>query len=374
VPSVRFIESADRSMVRLRTISDPLLLLIRAAIIACAVLAVSRPLLLTDQRVALWGKRTARAVLIESTGRGRSAAANGVVAAQLSGADPIDTLETDDLRMGLRRAARWLAASPPVRREIVVISDFRRGVIDAEALAQVPDGIGIRFARVSTDPGGEGVEPISVLDGNGALTVRPQIEGDRTSLSYSRGPLESSGLRIIARPSSTDEQSRSLLRVVGRAGAFAPAAKKPITIQFGGQRPSPSVTDGGGWSFGAAQRLLRATSKLEVPVSVSSPDGSLVVHAPVDPEALAAAQILQATLDSRVSVRDFEVREPERIDDGTLTRWTRPSAAPGESQWRQSHESDGRWLWVAALVLLTVEAYLRRSSAVDRQRVLGNAA
>jgi hypothetical protein len=370
---VRFIESADRSMVRLRRISDPLLLLIRAAIIACAVLAVSRPLLLTDQRVALWGKRTARAVLIESTGRGGSAAANGVVAAQLSGADPIDTLETDDLRLGLRRAARWLAASPPVRREIVVISDFRRGVIDAEALAQVPEDVGIRFARIPTDPGGEDVEPISVLDGDAALAVRPQIDGDRTSVSYSRGPLESSGLRIIAQPSSTDEASRSLLRVVGRAGAFAPAAKKPITIQFGGQRPSPSVTDGG-WSFGAAQRLLRATSNLEVPVSVSSPDGSLVVHAQADPAALAAAQILQATLDSRLSVRDFEVREPERIDDGTLTRWTRPSAVPGESQWRQSDESDGRWVWVAALVLLTVEAYLRRSSAVDRQRVLGNAA
>ena len=48
VPTVRFIQASDRTAVRLRRISDPLLLLIRAGIIASAVLALARPLWLTN--------------------------------------------------------------------------------------------------------------------------------------------------------------------------------------------------------------------------------------------------------------------------------------------------------------------------------------
>jgi hypothetical protein len=374
VPSVRFIEAADRSAVRLQRISDPLLLLIRAAIIACAVLALARPLLLTDRRIAAWNARTARAVIIDSSESARSAPTTGIVDAEVSGASPVETLETDDLGVGVRRAAGWLSASPPVRREIVVVSDFQRGAIDAATIADLPPAIGIRFVRTTNAPVPRALGPIALLDNGGSLTIASEIDGTRTRLAYARRPSEWRGFQILG-SSTGDNPTGSLLRVVERAGAFAPDAAQPITIRFDASRPpSPSDLAAGDWTFGAAQRFLRATSHLASSMEVSSSHGSLVVRAQADPGSLGAAQILKAALDSRLPVAHFEESEPERIDDATLARWTREPAAPDVTQWRQSDESDGRWLWVAALLLLALESYLRRPFARESPEVMHHAA
>ena len=98
------------------------------------------------------------------------------------------------------------------------------------------------------------------------------------------------------------------------------------------------------------------------------------MRAQADPKSLAGARIVQAALDSRLPPRHFEESEPEGIDDATLARWTREPAAPDVTQWRQIDESDGRWLWVAALGLLALESYLRRPSAREDREMMDHAA
>jgi hypothetical protein len=373
VPTVRFIQASDRSAVRLRRISDPLLLLIRAGIIASAVLALARPLWLTNARIAAWGGRTARAVIVDSSESATPAANRDVIAAELSRARPGRSLETPDLTLGVRRAAAWLAGAPPVRREIVLVSDFQRGSIDERSLANVPKGIGIRFVRMK-----DGVDPpamngIAVLDRDGSVAVLPAIEGSGTRVEYSRRSIQSSGLRIFA--PSGDEGSSSLWRIVATAGAYAPDAEQPMTIHFDAAASTPA-TDlrAGDWTFGAAQRLLRATSHLRIPIQAFPSQGSLVVHAQVDPKSLAAARVVQAALDSRVPLERFQESEPERIDDTTLAGWSREPAAPDATQWRQTDESDGRWMWTAALLLLALESHLRRSPVREHREVVDHAA
>jgi hypothetical protein len=375
VPSVRFIHPSDRTAVRLRRISDPLLLLIRAAIVASAVLAVARPLWLTDARIARWENRIARVVVIDSSQSARSIDSRDAIATELATANPARSIETDDLDVGIRRAAAWLGTAPPIRREIVVISDFQRGALEDEVLAQIPAAIGIRFVTAKASTPARPRPDVTLIDVDGSLDAEVVLDPSRTSVVYSRGSDRRTGLDILA-PSANERDVSSLLRVVRAVGAFAPGADQPISIQFGGpsQREAKDPASARDWTFGAAQRLLRASSSLNVPLDVSASHGTLMVRSQAAPDSLAAAQILKAALDSRLDPDALAESEPERIPDQTLTAWTRVPAPPDPSQWRQTDESDGRWLWLCALLLLGAETWLRRAAPVERRHVESHAA
>jgi hypothetical protein len=373
VPTVRFIEASDRSAVRLRRISDLPLLLIRACVIASAVLALSGPLWLTKARIAAWGSRTARVVIVDSTESAARGTTSAIVAAELSTASPGRSLETADLAQGVRRAAGWLAGAAPVRREIVLVSDFQRGSIDEGSLSNVPKDVGIRFVRLTDGVDRSGKKEIAVLDREGSFTAVPFVEGWSTRVDYTRQPLQSNGLRILTPSGESD--IASLWRIVATAGAYAPDTQQPMTIQFD-RAPSRSAADitAGDWTFGTTLRLLHATSDLRIPLQVLPSQGSLLVHVQVDATSLAAARVVEAALNSRVPIERFEEGEPERIDDGTLTAWTRAPAAPDAMRWRQTDESDGRWMWIAALLFMALESYVRRSPARERREVVERAA
>jgi hypothetical protein len=104
-------------------------------------------------------------------------------------------------------------------------------------------------------------------------------------------------------------------------------------------------------------------------------DGSrLLIDVDADAESLEAAGILKAALDARGDRRVLAEHEPERIPSATLARWSREPARPDTGAWRQSDDSDGRWLWLAALVLLGVETFLRRTAAAESPRAEAHAA
>ena len=46
----------------------------------------------------------------------------------------------------------WLRTAPPARRELVVISDFQLGALDAAMLRDLPSHVGIRLVRTSGAP------------------------------------------------------------------------------------------------------------------------------------------------------------------------------------------------------------------------------
>ncbi len=55
-----------------------------------------------------------------------------------------------------------------------------------------------------------------------------------------------------------------------------------------------------------------------------------------------------------------EELEPVMLPDWTLASWRRPATPADASTGSGSDASDGRWLWLLALLLLGVETWMRR--------------
>ena len=372
LPSLRFVTASDESAVRLRRISDAGLLLVRSAIVGTAAVALAQPLLLTDRRNARWAERIARVVIVDTSESARGGAAAEMLAAERAGASPVETIETDELSAALGRAAAWLSHSLPVRREIVVLSDFQQGALDTIDIERVPSGIGLRFVRVSNVvPAREGPTLRTLREGavmSGSVT----LDGRRTSVTYESERLSTAGLQILT---ASPAKAAFLTRVITRAGATAPDSKQPIVIGFGSLEPlRPPAAAQRDWTLAAAQRLLRAISTLETPVDVSAAEGTLTVRVHADPDSLAAAQVTAAALDARVDPDVLAEHETERISDARLAAWSRAPAPPDPAQWRQTDESDGRWLWGIALLLLALESVLRRPATASAPKVEAHAA
>ncbi len=138
-PTLRFVQPSRTAAVRMRMPSDVLLMLIRMAIVAAAAAGLAGPILLTNSRLSTWDARIARAVVIDrsesmrarnSTGAAPETAAAEAAEAEVRTATYASKFTATDVEDGVVRASRWLAAQPPSRREIVVISDLQRGALD----------------------------------------------------------------------------------------------------------------------------------------------------------------------------------------------------------------------------------------------------
>jgi hypothetical protein len=120
--------------------------------------------------------------------------------------------------------------------------------------------------------------------------------------------------------------------------------------------------------------LLREADRNDLPISVTPDASALVVDVNAAPGSPEAAAALKTALDARPDPRGLTEQEIGRIPEATLSAWTREPGAADTAAWRQSEESDGRWLWLAALVLLGVETFVRRSRAAAAQEVDARAA
>ena len=156
-PSLRFVEPSRTAAVRMRLPSDVALMLLRMAIVALAVAALAGPIVLTSGRASAWNARIARVVVVDTSesmhqpdgsGVAPDKAAAEAADAELRTATYGRRIDAANLEDGLARASAWLAASPPARREVVVISDMQRGVLRGNPAAVVADGTGLRFLAV----------------------------------------------------------------------------------------------------------------------------------------------------------------------------------------------------------------------------------
>ena len=370
-PTVRFLVASEQSAVRVRRPSDVLLLLVRTAIVACAALAIARPLFLSDGRRDAWSRRTTRAIVVDTSASVNAARAAEAVAAETRGAAVSKPFEAPLLRDALMRAAAWLGGAEPGLREIVVVSDFQRGSVHGSDIAEVPASIGLRMMRIeSTTQAGASVEAPAVLH-DGAVfrrTVSLEEDSSRVTLSQAEGMR---GLEIQAAP----ENIERITRAIAAAGAIAPSPSQPLIVGFEGI-PSkvPVARSESSWPREAAWRAFMMPELTGRPVRFELGGDALVLDISGQADSLVAAEITRAALNARLDLAALGEHEPAQIPGAVLASWTRSPSPPDAEAWRRTTDSDGRWLWAAVLGLLGVETWLRRERAARAAVVEARAA
>jgi hypothetical protein len=291
---------------------------------------------------------------------------------------------TPDVRDGLRRATEWLAHMPPARREIVIVSDFQRGAIDAESLAQVPTAVGLRFIRAGVPSTPAELPAITGWRG-GAWQPGMTVRGDVVDVTYAARPSDTDSadrtrpLSFVTTRQAADDADAASAALTGAAsfGTAAEGSHRAVVVFAGapaevGEQPLSTP-----WMLAAALDLRQSALLRETGagVTLAEKDGVLVVHTGVRAGAAAAPGVLRAVM---LALRPPAIADPEfetaTIPDGELSAWRRE---PGLAVRGDSLVSDGleaRWLWAAALVLLGIETWIRRRQAPAAQEAHADAA
>jgi aerotolerance regulator-like protein len=399
-PSLRFVLPSETAAVRLRLPADWLLLVVRLAIVAATVTAVAGPVVVPPSRVRAWNGRTARAVIVDTPAgipaadaprKGLLDAAREVAAIEERAALTAVRIESVSVSDALVRATNWLSQAPPARREIVVISGFPEGTVWDGALDAVPVDVGLRFVRVGEQIASRRLTSSTLLSAPGmpAASIETELNGPQTRVRLTRSLTDQSGLRIIG----GDPQSRAvqaLWRAVAAAGAPAPSAREPMMCLFGsseaGFSASPIDSATPRWIVRTLMRLqsdddLRGISRSVVGsglpasdqwavvaadrnggplVRVSTSNGQLLMQVGAPADSFVAAASVRALLGARAGEPSHPDQEILRIPPEILAARSRSAAVVEADAWRRAEGSDGRWLWVAAAVLLGIEQALRR--------------
>jgi Aerotolerance regulator N-terminal len=413
-PSLRFVQPSRSAAVRLRLPSDWLLLVLRMSAVALAICAVAQPIVATTARVNGWNARAARAVVLDTSESMRRSVSGGptaqpagseAVAAELKTAASAQTFEAEDLAVGVRRAVAWLASAPPARREIVIVSDFQRGVFEPGTLAGVPDAYGIRLVQVGQPVERQTISGAELIGFDGISARQQTIDLEAESTSVARSPRAGAnavGLRFIN--PATPSQLAVLMRTIATAGAPVGTAAQPLAIFFTGDRSTPlpsgvSSIDGE-WMLRIVLGLkndralsLTADASTGTRADVPSPwitvvrdrggvpaawgaalQNELVIAIAAPPDSLFAASVVRAALSARHSSDDYAEQEIAGIDAAVLTAMHRPSGPVDANAWRTADSSDGRWLWIVVLVLLGIEQWLRARLQRDVSEEIARAA
>ena len=398
-PSLRFVQPSRTAAVRMRLPSDVVVMVVRVAILALGVAALAGPIVLTEARTSTWDARTARAVVVDTsdsmrapdrTGARPERAAAEAAEAELRSATYGRRFDARSLDDGVRRAGRWLATSPPARREVVVISDLQRGAVSPAGTMTLPEGTGLRFVAAGQPPETASFDGARLL-GAGTTVARDQAveaTADATAVTMIARPgAEAAGLRLVTAPGAEPGAAR-LLRAVANAGAPAGSTDQPIVVRFAGassvsEAQSSLAPVRSGWMLSTVLRLLENSSRSVTPELASEEglktptdpwttiaragNGSPVVRAAASgnellldvsasPDTLLAAEVVRAALTARLDPRRYAEHEVARAD---VTALARQPGSVTRHAWRTADSSDARWVWLAALMLLGVEQWLR---------------
>jgi len=402
-PTLRFLSESRLQAVRRTKLTDVLLLSVRGAILLAAVAALAQPLRLTDTRARATAVQIARALVIDtsysmrrSTATGETAAAAARREADRLGAAASASLrlETAEPARALPGAAAWLRQQP-VRGEIVVVSDFQNGTLDAAALAAVPPAVGLRL------------EPVATVEQTGEITIvlarhaevetvaAVQAAAAETTVTWNlRAGGTGSGAPELLAGASGRDTARAALDAALAAGLPAPAdSTLPVSIVFPDYTERERVMREGGplnrWMAAVAMRLqndatlaeaadatgsvalagavpdtTRWVSLLRTPeghplVLAAGGDGRLWLLLRGEPASLISVALIRAAARASGPPAPPAEFDPATIPTAVLAGWQRPPLEPERP--RGTNDSDGRWLWVLALALLGMETLMRRA-------------
>ena len=118
------------------------------------------------------------------------------------------------------------------------------------------------------------------------------------------------------------------------------------------------------WMFDVGARARRALRDGVLPQFRMRPPSTLVVFPATDVASAASARLLGEIARAIASTIDLAEREPRMIADVERERWTREPGARAAGAAASAGDSDGRWLWLAVLVLFAVEWRVRRHARV----------
>jgi hypothetical protein len=358
-PAMRFVPRTNAAAVRLRQPSDLALLLVRLAIVAAAVLAAARPVLVTPSRQQEWAARLARAVVVDTSPSVPMAPARALAASEESGAIATRRFESPDLHHAIGAATDWLASAPWGRREIVVISDFQLGAIDAGDTAAVPREIGLRFVRAgSPAPAGRASSPVQGWRG-GAWTPNVAIDARGTAVTWRRDGDAAAPAVVLRAPEADLAAARRALAAAESLGTHTDG--RAIEIAFAGADVPAPAPPRAAWIANAAIALQRHAllAAADPAVEAGQRGDALFVRTTLRATSPLAPALVRATLEAvSAPIVDREL-EPGAIDAGTIAAWTRaPQPPPARVP---PDVSDGGWLWGVALALLALESWLRRA-------------
>ena len=351
-PSLRFIDVADVTFIRRQRLTDVPLLLVRLAIIVTAVAALAGP------RWPLPGGTASGplslAVVVDTSanvaGDAGLAAARGAVLSAASST----IIETESLPVGIRSAAAWLARQDG-RRDLLIVSDFQRGSLTAEAMASVPDGVGLRFQTLP-------MFAPKRLDGS-------DVTGERSRMMW---PVPPRGVPLPLAVQAGADQARAdtMLSAVASLVITAPvdATARHATIIF---RSAPAYAALAAsarpidrpWMFDVIRPLINdAATRAHV---IATPSGAdLMILIDDAPDSVLSAGITASVLSALLQPLPWSEFEPSTISPETLRGWERaPSDAPGA----MTGAPQGRWLWLIVLLLIGAETWMRRRIVTRRE-------
>lgn len=412
-PSLRFLDVTRLLPTRSPNLSDIPLLLVRLAIIAIAVLALAQPLYVSASRQQSLNASLSRAILVDtsrstmrpSAGTKTIADSARVLAEQLGrDASASVVLQTANVSAALPGAIAWLGTQPG-RGEIVVISDFQRGVIDSASVASVPSQNGFRPIQIASESA-----VVATPMQTARTTVTATIGAGHTNAEWTDHNISDPGITMLELYAAVlDEQfaiaARDAARLITSPGladslrpvgiVFRGAAETPAFVK---DAKSPSVAWMGTVLLAVRENSLLATSASSEAVSdtvIAAPFAVVATNSGGAPVVYAAqatikgearllffhrgnvSGVTSAALIAAVSnaiARPSALAESEAtmLNDVALKQFERApqdlSVQGGGSERKASVQaglSDGRWLWLIALLLLGVESWMRRNSARD---------
>jgi hypothetical protein len=386
-PSLRFLERSRLLPTRRTRIHDWALLLVRAGILAAAVAALAQPWFVSEERGRTVGSTLVRAILVDTSASMRRLSGNESAltvarrdAQRLAGEARASLIvESNGLSRAIRGATDWLSTQPGTR-ELVIVSDFQRGTLDSADLSSVAADIGVKVARVAVSPA---TTPITTA--SRAATATTTWTNDRAEVAWSPQTAVVGDINLLT--SDADRASASAAATaaatLGAPLPFDSARRVAVVFPSYDQRAAlgtkridvPWMT-----SVAASVRAdsLLASVSLRVAATVADTTGIVVARnsarRPVviaaqsdtrllfltaaEPGSVTSAALIAAIDRARSAAPPLAELEPATIDDATLAAWQRAPSADARSN--NANDSDGRWLWLVALVLLGVETWIRR--------------
>ena len=393
-PTVRFLTPSRAAPSRVRAPSDPLLLILRVAIVAAAALAAAQPVVITGWRRAALERTVHRAVVVdtsESVASGESRVAEALNAERLRSPGARE-FRTANPRDGVKQAAAALKAMGGGRAEIVVISDFQKGALGSSDVTALPEGVGLRFTAIDSGTAGHSFTGWRrFAAGDPGLEQRITLDGPHTRVSLMTGR-QSRMPAILARPEDGEDIER-MLRAVAAAGAPALPSDRGLTLIFPGSAVPAVDAPRAPWMIEALMRArtderLRAAAAAHATdedphlaavwrpvvstisghplVAVAAAQKDLAVSVSAAPATLLAASALRSMLHAVAPAEPWAEHEVERIGAAQLSAWTREPAPQPAERWT-GMPSDGRWFWALALLMLAGETVLRKTRPDTRE-------
>jgi hypothetical protein len=372
-PDLRFLPAAAHKPIRRDRLTDLWLLLLRGGVIAAAVVALTQPLWLSAARARDLGGQIARAIIVDTSASMQRAAAGGGRAIEAARRQAGDVAAGSTLaRVGetaapaslLDGAVAWLSVQP-MRRELVVISDFQPAAIAGTDLQRVPADIGVRTIAIALDA---------------AAAAAP------AAAAPASGPAD--GVRLLAGAAERAGVAAARSAAIVRGAPAAGRHDRPVALvfpQFEGRdallKASSPIDEP--WMFDVLMAVrsdptLRAaaaragkTAAGMVSARLGAVEGTerLLLFTSGPAHHLTSAAIVAATMRGVADVPAPAESAMGTLDESERAGWHRPPAEAARPGARLAgDQSDGRWWWLAALALLIGETIVRRTRPAPAER------